>query len=42
MPEIWERERQPEEDFENAGNENTSKEKRLIKVIVTTLLFIQT
>ena len=31
MTEIWEREDQPEEDFENAGNENTSKEERLLK-----------
>ena len=42
MTEIWEREDQPEEDFENASNENTFKEERLIKMIVTTLLFIQT
>ena len=39
---IWEREDQPEEDFKNAGNENTPKEKRLMKMIVTTLLFTQT
>ena len=42
MTEIWEREDHPEEYFENAGNENTSNEKRLIKMIVTTILFIQT
>ena len=42
MAEIWEREDQPEEDFENTGNENTSKEKRLIKMILITLLFIET
>ena len=42
MTEIWEREDQPEEDFEKAGNKNTFKEKRLIKMIVTTLFFIQT
>ena len=42
MTEISEREDQPEEDFENAGNDNTSNEKRLIKMIITTILFIQT
>ena len=42
MTEVWERGDQPEEDFENASNENTSKEERLIKMIVTILFFIHT
>ena len=42
MVEIWERENQPEKDFESASNENKSKEKCLIKVTIVTDLFIQT